>query len=315
MGAASNKNIDNPPQTNININLIIKGFENYQNENKTNIIKNTINVENNKENPYTCNINKDFNIQNCTQDEMKNENGVKDEDAPPGMDQYNSNTQENGKKNNTPFGNSTDSEIKSYEGGKTIHCIGDKYEEENKNNNVTPGKNIDINKSINESIYVDKPIGKHTNYGINEQKKYNDSINKDSAKDINNNKPNEDDEKKYTNDGNSQNYLSMSQSVILKSYGDLSVEINKIIFYKDINERMAKGYFPLFLKINEEKPQFFFVIRDSTLRSVLRHYLKDKNINESEDSFTLYNRNEELDIDKKIYELNLKPLTYIKNFK
>ena len=315
MGAASNKNIDNPPPTNININVIIKGFENFQNENKTNIIKNTINLENNKENTYTCDINNVSNNQICTQNEKKNGDEVKDEDAPPSMDQYNYNTQENRIKNNTPFGNSADSEIKSYQGGSTIGCIGDNNKEEIKINNVTPGKNIDINKSINENTYVDKPIGIPTNYGINEQKKYNDSINKDSAKDINNNKPNEDDEKKYTNDGNSQNYLSMSQSVILKSYGDLSVEINKIIFYKDINERMAKGYFPLFLKINEEKPQFFFVIRDSTLRSVLRHYLKEKNINESEDSFTLYNGNEELDIDKKIDELNLKPLTYIKNFK
>ena len=225
------------------------------------------------------------------------------------------NSKQNRIKNNAPFDNPVNSEIKSYEGRTIIICAADKYKVENKNNNVTPGKNIDINKSINENTYVDKPIGIPTNYGINEQKKYNDSINKDSAKDINNNKSNEDDEKKYTNDGNSQNYLSMSQSVILKSYGDLSVEINKIIFYKDINERMAKGYFPLFLKINEEKPQFFFVIRDSTLRSVLRHFLKDKNINESEDSFTLYNGNEELDIDKKIYELNLKPMTKITNSK
>ena len=247
--------------------------------------------------------------------EMKKGDEVKDEDAPPSMDQYNYNTQENRIKNNAPFDNPVNSEIKSYEGRTTIGCIGDNNKEKNKINNVTPGKNIDINKSINESAYVDKPIGKPTNYGINEQKKYNDSINKDSAKNINNKKPIEDNEKKYNNDRNSQNYLSMKQRVNLKSYGDLSVQINKIIFYKDINERMAKGYFPLFLKINEEKPQFFFVIRDSTLRSVLRHYLKEKNINESEDSFTLYNGNEELDIDKKIHELNLKPLTKITNFK
>ena len=314
MGAASNKNIDNPPPTNININLIIKGIENFQNENKTNIIKNPINLENNK-NICTCDINNASNNQKCTQKEMKNEDEVNDEDAPPSMDPYNFCARGNGIKNNTPFGNSADSEIKSYQGGSTIGCIGDNNNEENKINNVTPGKNIDINKSINENTYVDKPIGIPTNYGINEQKKYNDSINKDSAKDINNNKPNEDDEKKYTNDGNSQNYLSMSQSVILKSYGDLSVQINRENLHNDINEMIAKGYIPLFLKINEEKPQFFFVIRDSTLRSVLRHYLKEKNINESEDSFTLYNGNEELDIDKKIYELNLKPMTKITNSK
>lgn len=228
---------------------------------------------------------KNINIQNNNINVIneKKEEEIIDEGAPPVILECNYTSEENGKINNIIFSNSNNDNLKSKKNPRDI------YEGKDKINFITP-----INPEINNEK---KDIGNVDN------------------KDINNKKPIEDNEKIYTNDGNSQIYNFNNNNNLFMKNDLLSPQFNLKNFKEEIKEKMSKGYFPLFLKINENKALFFLISKNSRLRNILKHYLKDKNINESEDSYTLYNGNEELDIDKKIRDLNLKPMTCIKNFR
>ena len=102
----------------------------------------------------------------------------------------------------------------------------------------------------------------------------------------------------------SDNDLGLSQSVYLKQ---LSLEESQQL----INE----GFLPVFLKINGFRPLHFFINQESTLNSLLREYIR--NIPETDDGILnkikLYHKNKDLDFNKKIRELGLKPYSILTN--
>ena len=72
-------------------------------------------------------------------------------------------------------------------------------------------------------------------------------------------------------------------------------------------EMIQKGYLPIFLKLNNCEALYFFIKEESTLKSLIRAYLKNnpKANKELENDIKLYNGNKNLDINKSIKELKL----------
>ena len=102
----------------------------------------------------------------------------------------------------------------------------------------------------------------------------------------------------------SDNDLSLSQSVYLKQQS-----------LEESQQFIDKGFLPVFLKINDFSPLYFFINQESTLNSLLREYIR--NIPETDDGILnkikLYHKNILLDFNKKIRELGLKPYSIITN--
>lgn len=100
--------------------------------------------------------------------------------------------------------------------------------------------------------------------------------------------------------------LDLSQSVIMKDSQDILGQS-----YDMIN----KGYIPLLMKLDNFKPLFFFVKRESTLKSLIKAYIKNcpKTDEGIANDIKLYDGDELLDINKPISELNLEPFCKINN--
>ena len=100
--------------------------------------------------------------------------------------------------------------------------------------------------------------------------------------------------------------LDLSQSVIMKDSQDILGQS-----YEMIN----KGYIPLLMKLDNFKPLFFFVKRESTLKSLVKAYIKNcpKTDEGIVNDIKLYDGDELLDINKPISELNLEPFCKINN--
>ena len=100
--------------------------------------------------------------------------------------------------------------------------------------------------------------------------------------------------------------LDLSQSVIMKDSQDILGQS-----YEMIN----KGYIPLLMKLDNFKPLFFFVKRESTLKSLVKAYIKNcpKTDEGIVNYIKLYDGDELLDINKPISELNLEPFCKINN--
>ena len=102
----------------------------------------------------------------------------------------------------------------------------------------------------------------------------------------------------------SDNDLSLSQSVYLKQQS-----------LEESQQFIDKGFLPVFLKINDFRPLHFFINQESTLNSLLREYIR--NIPETDDGILnkikLYHKNKDLDFNKKIRELGLRPYSIITN--
>ena len=100
--------------------------------------------------------------------------------------------------------------------------------------------------------------------------------------------------------------LDLSQSVIMKDSQDILGQS-----YDMIN----KGYIPLLMKLDDFKPLFFFIKRESTLKSLVKAYIKNcpKTDEGIANDIKLYDGNELLDINKPISELNLEPFCKINN--
>ena len=113
------------------------------------------------------------------------------------------------------------------------------------------------------------------------------------------------DKDNYLNMQYSNKDLEMSQSVVLK---DPLAESQQ--FYE-------QGYLPLFIKLNNYKPLCFFIKEDSTLKSLVRLYLKNCPETDEglEKDIELYNEGRSLDINKQIKYFNLKPYSIITNIK
>ena len=72
-------------------------------------------------------------------------------------------------------------------------------------------------------------------------------------------------------------------------------------------EMIQKGYLQIFLKLNNCEALYFFIKEESTLKSLIRAYLKNnpKANKGLENDIKLYNGNKNLDINKSIKELKL----------
>lgn len=60
----------------------------------------------------------------------------------------------------------------------------------------------------------------------------------------------------------------------------------------EVAKKMNEGYFPLFLKIDNNPPKFFLLNRITTLKSLVRCYNIMKNIKNIQ--YTLYNKSNEI---------------------
>ena len=100
--------------------------------------------------------------------------------------------------------------------------------------------------------------------------------------------------------------LDLSQSVIMKDSQDILGQSFDMI---------NKGYIPLLMKLDNFKPLFFFVKRESTLKSLVKAYIKScpKTDEGIVNDIKLYDGDELLDINKPISELNLEPFCKINN--
>ena len=99
--------------------------------------------------------------------------------------------------------------------------------------------------------------------------------------------------------------LEMSQSVIL---GQNNLEQSQ--------QLMNEGYLPIFMKLDDYKPLFFFIKEESTLKSLLKMYIK--NLPETDmgnEVSKLYVGKKLLDKDKQIQDLDLSPYSIITNKK
>ena len=100
--------------------------------------------------------------------------------------------------------------------------------------------------------------------------------------------------------------LDLSQSVIMKDSQDILGQSFDMI---------NKGYIPLLMKLDNFKPLFFFIKRESTLKSLVKAYIKNcpKTDEGIVNDIKLYDGDELLDINKPISELNLEPFCKINN--
>ena len=91
------------------------------------------------------------------------------------------------------------------------------------------------------------------------------------------------------------------------------LQVDKII--NVINKFIDKGYLPVFMKLDNYKPLFFFIKKESKLETLFIAYLHYcPEINEGiEKDIKLYNKGRLLDMNKPLVDLNLKPLAIITN--
>ena len=202
------------------------------------------------------------------------------------------------------------------------------------------GKQRIYEEEPNKNVF-DKPINKDNN-SINKNYIYEEDNRKfftDTGEKVNklpgeNKKNNE--EKTFTNDGNKDNNvinniniineinqnalnysesdLSLSQSVMTSSLANLNLKDPKdlSLIKSEVAKKMNEGYFPLFLKIDNNQPKFFYIKQNSTLKSLVRCYNIMKNIKNIQ--YTLYNKfNETLDQNIEINSLNIKPFEVLSN--
>ena len=112
-----------------------------------------------------------------------------------------------------------------------------------------------------------------------------------------------------TIDGNKDNNLgSKYQNYQEKEKEDLEQSvIMKVENLEQSVEMIQKGYLPIFLKLNNCEALYFFIKEESTLKSLIRAYLKNnpKANKGLENDIKLYNGNKILDINKSIKELKL----------
>ena len=78
---------------------------------------------------------------------------------------------------------------------------------------------------------------------------------------------------------------------------------------------MEKGFYSLFLKLNNNTPIFFHVKEEETLKTLIQAYIQKlpETKKEIKDDIKLYNNNKSLDLNTPIKKLNLLPFCVITN--
>ena len=155
---------------------------------------------------------------------------------------------------------------------------------------------------------------------------------------------NEDDKKKFTNEGNIISSLSKKEKMVKnekitvspspdgntdnkdnnaphskdnKIYdvlGVSSANLDLEFLKEEVAKKRDEGYFPLFLRIDNDKHKFFFIKNDSTLRCLIKTYKMMMGIDDLKIKYILYNdKNKILDQDIEIKYLKIDPLSVISN--
>ena len=180
------------------------------------------------------------------------------------------------------------------EGVKQVTKFGDEEDDKEKENShqTCTGENIDMNRPINKDI-ENNELNKPTDFGDN----------KDMNQGAGFNKPNDTGDN-YNGFNFSNGDLELSQSVVL---GELSKD--------KIAEYLQNGYLPLFFKINNYSPRFFFIKETSTLKSLAMEYVR--NCPQTDDgileNIEFYWKDKQLNKDLQIKYLQLKPFAVITN--
>ena len=263
------------------------------------------NTKRKKEKKDNININNSINNFSIFSNEFSNnndkyENSINDNNNNINNDNIISNNVINDNKNNDKNNDIKNKNSFLKEGVQSGTDFGNEEEDkqEKDNKHQTPGgiNNIDMNIAQNKQeensqikIAGKTPIEPEGNVDINQGSNYDKNKDKDN----------------YLNMQYSNKDLEMSQSVVLK---DPLAESQQ--FYE-------QGYLPLFIKLNNYKPLCFFIKEDSTLKSLVRLYLKNCPETDEglEKDIELYNEGRSLDINKQIKYFNLKPYSIITNIK
>lgn len=113
---------------------------------------------------------------------------------------------------------------------------------------------------------------------------------------------------KYYNNNPSDSQLSISNSRINKDEDDDNIKDKLAQSYSGIN----KGFFLLFLQIGNHKAEHFRVRGATTLKMILKSYLKNKSEEPGKiNDIKLYHEDKPLDLNKSIENLNLGNLSLI----
>ena len=165
----------------------------------------------------------------------------------------------------------------------------------NGNNNFSTNKgNIDPNKGRDNIINEENEFTKPSNI---------DNNNNNSQIEIDNVGGNE----------NNKNDLSMSQSVLMSSLQNL--DINSPTDLAKIKEsliaKMNEGYFPIFFHIEKEKPIFYYIKPESTLKSLVKAHFSYTGVTDKGDNYKLYWKEKKLDVNIPVGQLDIAPLSVI----
>lgn len=180
------------------------------------------------------------------------------------------------------------------------------YIDDDQKNSRTSTGNIDPNRgnSFQKPEGNNKPI----NDIENTKKVFINKSTSDNNKEIDN---------QYLNDikeDSKEKYEAISQKIVTFNYYDLNLKDPKDINLLKLNasQKISEGFFPLFLRVGEEKPNFFFVKRDSSCRILLDYY---NLINDTKKGkIILYNDGKRLDLDTQIKDLNIKQFGIIEGY-
>ena len=281
---------------------VVTNLSNEINNNKTIKI-------NNKKEEKSFNKNKDINIggdnkKNTNQENKgKSTEGNKESNIGEGKIIFETKNEDNAPKT------TNNGDMNMFIGGKQRVSA----KEENANNIYDkPKYNIDNNNENNEKIFTNTG---NSIYDISKEKKENNDKKENNGKEEKTTvtpSPNGNADNKDINVANSNEIKKDKIYDVLSA--SRMINLDKESIKEELAKKRDEGYFPLFLKIDNDSPKFFFIKFDSTLRCLIKTYKMMKGIDDLKIEYTLYNdKNELLDQDIEINYLNISPLSVISN--
>lgn len=271
--------------------------------NNNNIYTNNVN-QNNEENGM---INKfsifnsqnvtDININNSDIPDINNNNDNNGNNNNNEINDINNNFIDNIINNNNKNQKEENNNNFMNEGVKNVTKFGDDEEEEKENNKPsTPFGDVDMNIGSSKNKKENGEEKKETDRGVNRDMNQGHFMKEEHGEKVD----------QYLGMNYSNNDLELSQSVIIMNGNNI---------LEQTQNKIDKGYIPLFLKIDNNEPILLYIKETSPLRSLLLAYLKNcPNTDEGLlDEIKLYHKKRLLNIDEQIQNLNLEALDIITN--
>ena len=166
---------------------------------------------------------------------------------------------------------------------------------------TNPG-NVDINSGkgnrIEESS-INNEINKPQNNASFQNENHADKVDKEEEED------------------NEKDDLSISRSVLLSSFQniDLNSPSDMAKIKESVIKRVQEGYLPIFLRIDGEKSNFYYIKPTSNLKSLLKSHLELNGVTDFGEKYKFYNNDTKLDENTSINRLNLRYFSVIDVFK